>query len=81
MTTHPPTDRERPMCDSGTNDKKVKVFKVFRPDCGGQHWITRDWATIQDGEFEDGEPGDRIIIELAEMTEDQIEKLPEFEGW
>ena len=69
------------MCDSGTNDKKVRVFKVFRPDCGNQHWVTRDWGTIFDGEFADGKIGDKIGIELSEMTEDAIKALPDFEGW
>ena len=68
------------MSDSGTDERKVTVYKVFRPDCGGLHWITRDWQTVLT-EFDGGEMGDRIIIELAQMTETQIAELPDFEGW
>lgn len=69
------------MCDSGTNDQKVRVYKISRPDCGNMHWISRDWQTIADAEFDGSELGDKIIIELAEMTEGQIQALPEFDGW
>jgi hypothetical protein len=75
------------MCDSGTNDNwggeagKVRIFKVFRPDEGGKYWVTRDWASILDGEFDGAQNGDRIIIELGEMTEHAIAKLPDFDGW
>jgi len=65
------------MCDSGT---KVRVFKVTRPDTN-QCCIYRDGATLIDGEFDGAEIGDTITIELLEMTEDDLEKLPEFEGW
>lgn len=69
------------MCDSGRDEKKLRVFKVFRPTEGGKHWIARDFDHILDAEFDCWEPGDRITIETAEMTESQIEALPEFEGW
>jgi len=70
------------MCDSGTNDKKVRMFKVTRPDLGTNQSCTYgDLATIQDAEFDGAEIGDKITIELVEMTEDERENLPEFEGW
>jgi hypothetical protein len=70
------------MCDSGVEEKKVRVFKVFRPDTGNtNHCVYRDWETLRDVEFDGAEIGDRIIIELGEMTQDQLSKLPDFEGW
>jgi hypothetical protein len=71
------------MCDSGTNDQKIRVFKITREREGnGKHsWICKDWPTILDAEFTDADIGSKIEIELAEMTEDQYETLPDFEGW
>ena len=69
------------MCDSGTNDKKVKMFKVTRADYPGKSCTYDDFATVQDAEFDGAEIGDKITIELIEMTEDQRDNLPEFEGW
>ena len=70
------------MCGSGTNEKKVRMFKVTRPDLGINRRCTYgDLATVQDAEFDGAEIGDKITIELIEMTEDERENLPEFEGW
>jgi hypothetical protein len=68
-------------CDSGTNDRKIRVFKVTRPDYPGNSCTYRDAATAIDGEFDGAEPGDTIHITLMEMSEDELERLPEFEGW
>jgi hypothetical protein len=62
------------------NEKKLRVFKVFRPDLSGQCWIAREFSVIEN-EFDGAEPGDKIIIEITEVTDDEINKLPEFEGW
>lgn len=69
------------MCDSGTNDKKVKMFKVTRAEYPGNSCTYGDLATVQDAEFGGAEIGEKITIELIEMTEDQRDNLPEFEGW
>jgi hypothetical protein len=69
------------MCDSGTNDKPVRMFKVTRADYPGNSCAYGDLATIQDAEFDGAEIGDKITIELIEITEDERENLPEFEGW
>jgi len=66
------------MC--GENEPKKRFFKVTRPDMGGS-WISRDWDTIKDGEFDGMEVGDKIQIEVVEMTESQLEALPKFDGW
>jgi hypothetical protein len=60
----------------------MRVFKVRRPDYGGGKWcVYRDVATMIDGEFDGAEVGDVIHVELGEMTEAEMDNLPEFEGW
>jgi hypothetical protein len=68
------------MCDSGVDETKVRVYKVFRPDCGNQHWVTEEWGDVS-SEFDGAEDGDRIVVELGTMTKDAISKLKDFEGW
>lgn len=68
------------MCDSGTNETRVRVYKVHRPEYGNR-WISESWDAIRDGEFADAEDGDKITIEVGTMTRDEIDNLPEFEGW
>ena len=65
------------MC--GENAPKKRFFKVSREGMGS--WISRDWDTIKDSEFDGAEVGDKITIELVEMTEPELEALPEFMGW
>lgn len=70
------------MCDSGTNDKKVRMFKVTRPSLGTGQWcVFGDLASVQDAEFDGAEIGDKIVVQPIEMTEDERDNLPEFEGW
>ena len=70
------------MCDSGTNDKIVNAYVVTRLDYApGNSCTYRDGATLIDAEFDGAEEGDSIVITLKRMTEDQLEKLPDFEGW
>lgn len=69
------------MCDSGVDETKVRVFKVMRPDYGKKWCVFRDWASVADAEFDGAEIGDQIIVELAEMTQHELENLPDFEGW
>lgn len=69
------------MCDSGTNDQKIKVYRVTRPDYPGTSCTYRDWTTVFDAEIADADAGSKIGIEVLEMTEHQFENLPEFEGW
>ena len=65
------------MC--GENEPKKRFFKVSREGMGS--WISRDWDTIRDSEFDGMEVGDKIQIEVVEMTEPELEALPEFLGW
>ena len=34
-----------------------------------------------DGELDGISTGDKIILEVVEMTEEEFQNLPEFEGW
>lgn len=59
----------------------MKVFKVTRKDSGEMFCIYRDGATLVDSEFSDAETGDLIEVTLIEMTEEELDALPEFDGW
>jgi hypothetical protein len=65
------------MC--GENEAKKRFFKVSREGMGS--WISRDWGTIENSEFDGMEVGDKISIQIVEMSEKSFEALPEFEGW
>jgi hypothetical protein len=70
------------VCDSGTNDKIVNAYVVTRPEYGrGTSCTYRDGATLIDAELSDAEEGDSIVVTLRRMTEEQLDNLPEFEGW
>lgn len=62
------------------DETKVRVYRVHRAEFS-RYWVTPDWDAIQDAEFDGSEDGDRITIELASMTQAEIDALPEFEGW
>ena len=57
------------------------AYKVTRPALGKQWCIYRDPQTLADAELTDSEVGDVLHIEVAEMTEAELNALPEFEGW
>ena len=59
--------------------KKVKVYHVSRD--GQPGWTSKNVLDIVDAEFDGAEIGDSITLTLGEMTEEEISKLPEFEGW
>jgi hypothetical protein len=59
----------------------MRMFKVTREDYPGQSWVSRDLATVQDAEFDGADIGDSITVTLVEVTQEQLDKSPEFEGW
>jgi hypothetical protein len=61
-------------------DEKVYCYKVTRADYPGNSCTFRDWDAIN-AEFDGAEVGDKITIELLQMTETELENLPDFEGW
>lgn len=60
--------------------KKVRVYKLRLPDVSGKRWCLVEASGIKD-ELEMAEAGDRFEIEVADMTQEEIDALPEFEGW
>jgi hypothetical protein len=63
-------------------DGKVPCVKVTRPDTHGEDWCLYRMAgfSVAD-EFDGAEVGERITLELCEMTEEEIKALPDFQGW
>jgi hypothetical protein len=62
--------------------EKVKCVKVRRPDSHGNMWCICQMKgyAIAD-EFDGAEVGERIELEYCEMTQEELDALPEFEGW
>ena len=56
----------------------MRVYKITRPDIPGQFCVFQNWDTIKD---ELCETGDFIVITLLDMSSEDYDKLPEFEGW
>jgi hypothetical protein len=54
--------------------------KITRPDYGGTSYIAPDLDAAKD-EMEFSEPGDVFHIEMVEMTDEEYDALPEFDGW
>jgi hypothetical protein len=72
------------MCDSGRAvEKKVACVKVTRPDLddGRRSCIypIQEFSAVD--EFEDAEPGEKVVLEYVEMDQAELDALPEFEGW
>jgi hypothetical protein len=66
----------------GGSRRNMKYLKIKRFNARGSY--IQPMGAIQDiidSEFSDSEIGDRIILELVEMTEDEYNKIPEFMGW
>ena len=57
----------------------MKVYKVNRPD-SRNFCVFSSWARVVD-EFDGAEVGYRILVTLLEMTAEEFDNLPEFEGW
>ena len=67
------------MCDSGGNEKKRYLVGPFEDPADGPRVIMSIESAIDDlrSRFEEGEPGDELTYRLVEMTDDEIERLPE----
>ena len=63
--------------------EKKRYLKISRPNLGG-FYVTGDQHLAKDElitSFENDEIGEKLLFELVEMTEDEFNALPEFEGW
>jgi hypothetical protein len=59
----------------------MNVFVVTRPDLfGKQFCVYRTWDAVE-SEFDGAELGDTIHVTLKHMTQEELEALPDFEGW
>jgi len=62
----------------------MRYVKITRGDMSGSYvepYTPRDVMNVIDGEFSDAELGEKITLELIEMTEEEYDALPEFQGW
>lgn len=60
---------------------KFVVFKVTHPDTYGDYCIFREWEDIYDAELDCSEIEAQISIQTVEMALEELDALPEFEGW
>ena len=61
----------------------TKCVKVTRPDSHGEKFgCWYDLAHFSaEAEFDGAETGERIVLELCELTQAEIDAMPEFPGW
>ena len=59
----------------------IEVFVVTRPDFGKKFCIYRTWEDVKEGEFDGAEEGETIHVTMKMMTPEELEELPDFEGW
>ena len=61
--------------------KKKKYLKLYPEE--GANWmiVEFDKWNLWDGTISEMEEGDKMIVEVVEMTDKEIKSLPEFEGW
>lgn len=61
---------------------KKQYLVVMRPETHGSQWCVSQLKGFDiQGEFDGAEIGERIVLELIEMTDRQFEALGEFQGW
>ena len=62
-----------------------KFMKIERSDTAGSYIDEiKSLPQVLDGELDDIdyiEPGTQIILTIVEMSQEEFESLPEFEGW
>ncbi len=61
--------------------EKGKYLKLYPEE--GANWAIIEFNShnLWDGNISEMEVGDKMIIEVVEMTDDEVASLPEFEGW
>ena len=59
----------------------MKCVKVIRDGQIGYIQPIENLHTAMDDEFYDAEEGDRVTLEFIEISYDEFENLPDFEGW
>jgi len=61
--------------------ERKKHLKLYPEE--GANWaiIEFDKWNLWDGNISEMEVGDKMIVEVVEMTDEEVASLPEFEGW
>ncbi len=63
------------------SDEQIKVYKIYHPSHSGKnHCVVSDLIPAID-ELKQLEIDEDILIECCLMTQKEMDKLPEFEGW
>ena len=59
----------------------MKLLSVKEPGCEAIYIVpVYDIVGIIEGFFENSDPGDKCILEIVEMSQEEFENIPEFEG-
>ncbi len=62
--------------------RKIPCVKVTRPETHAGLWCVYRLASFSAAdEFDGAEVGEMITMELCEMTQAELDALPEFTGW
>ena len=61
--------------------KKEKYLKVYPDESFNWMVLAFDAQCLWDGIISEMEEGDKMVVEVVEMTKEEREILPEFEGW
>ena len=66
-----------------SDEPKFRYVKITRPDSHGEKFacVYPLAAFSATDEFDGAEIGERIVLELCEFTQAEIDAMPEFEGW
>lgn len=65
------------------SDEKIRCVAVTRPETHGPHLhcVYRLSGFDAAAEFDGADEGESITLTLKMMTEDEIDALPDFNGW
>jgi hypothetical protein len=58
----------------------MQVFEIRRIDCGTNFCVYRAWKDVE-AEFDGAEVGDSILVTLSDMSQEELDNLPDFAGW
>ena len=59
----------------------MNVYKVSRPDTNPGQWVIYGCFSEVEAEFDGAEEGDSIVVAVEEMSQQDFESLPDFQGW
>ena len=67
-----------------TSTQRIRILRVYlvsRQEHGQKKFsVFRSWEEVE-SEFDGAELGDSITVTLQSMTQEQLDALPDFEGW